>query len=52
MGSEAEHQIMLLILEMNSDKHDGWVKQGAKRSLEHIRNRIDEALREYNNKGR
>lgn len=49
MVSEAEHQIMLLILEMNSDKNDGWVKQGARRQLEHIKKRIEEALNGSNN---
>jgi hypothetical protein len=44
MGSEAEHQIVLLILEMNDKRADGWTTQGARRQLEHLRKMIDEAL--------
>jgi hypothetical protein len=44
MGSEAEHQIILLIQEMNDPKNDGWVTEGARRQLEQLKKMIDEAL--------
>jgi hypothetical protein len=44
MGSEAEHQIVLLIQQMNDKRFDGWVTEGARRELEYLKKMIDEAL--------
>lgn len=43
--SKAEWEVRRAIFEMNSDRNDGWVKEGYRHILQNIKKLLDESLK-------